>query len=99
MAELKINEITFSNVDTSNPVLGAGAKHTRADLTDNGKYSVEQYDTIVNEVIKPGYGKWADFAMVNAVDIDWNGAQLKDGSTVKATLNTTGEMLSILQTA
>lgn len=38
MSELKINEITFSNVDTSNPVLGAGAKHTRADLTDNGKY-------------------------------------------------------------
>ena len=58
-----------------------------------------EYDTIVNEVIKPGYGKWADFAMVNAVDIDWNGAQLKNGSTVKATLNTTGEMLSILQTA
>ena len=38
-------------------------------------------------------------AAVNAVDIDWNGAQLKNGSTVKATLNTTGEMLSILQTA
>ena len=37
--------------------------------------------------------------IVNAVDIDWNGAQLKNGSTVKATLNTTGEMLSILQTA
>ena len=31
MSELKINEITFSNVDTSNPVLGAGAKHTRAE--------------------------------------------------------------------
>ena len=36
---------------------------------------------------------------INAIDIDWNGAQLKNGSTVKATLNTTGEMLSILQTA
>lgn len=23
--------------------------------------------------------------IINAVDIDWNGAQLKDGSTVKAT--------------
>ena len=84
MSELKINEITFSNVDTSNTVLGAGAKHTRADLTANGKYSVDQYNTIVNEVIKPGYGKWADFAMVNAVEIDWNGAQLKNDSTVKA---------------
>lgn len=39
------------------------------------------------------------FPIFNAVEIDWNGAQLKNGSTVKATLNTTGEMLSILQTA
>ena len=41
-------------------------------------------------------------SLINAVEIDWNGAQLqlKDGSTLKAaTLNTTGEMLSILQTA
>lgn len=37
--------------------------------------------------------------ILDAVNIDWNGAQLKNGSTVKATLNTTGEMLSILQTA
>ena len=37
--------------------------------------------------------------LINAVEIDWNAAQLKNGSTVKATLNTTGEMLSILQTA
>ena len=42
MSELKINEITFSNVDTSKSVLGAGEKHTRADLTLNGKYSVDQ---------------------------------------------------------
>ena len=39
------------------------------------------------------------FQTFNAVDIDWNGAELKNGSTVKATLNTTGKMLSILQTA
>ena len=30
---------------------------------------------------------------INAVELNWNGAQLKNGSTVKATLNTTGEML------
>lgn len=36
---------------------------------------------------------------IDAVTIDRNGAQLKNGSIVKATLNTTGEMLSILQTA
>jgi len=36
---------------------------------------------------------------LDAITLDWNGAQLKNGSTVKATLNTTGEMLSILQIA
>lgn len=36
--------------------------------------------------------------IINAVEIDWNGAQLKNGSTVKATLNTTGEMFSMLKT-
>lgn len=36
---------------------------------------------------------------LDSILIDWNGAQLKNGSTVKATLNTTGEVLSILQTA
>lgn len=62
-------------------------------------------NTIVNEVIKPGYGKWADFAMVNAVDIDWNGAQLGnkvDSSTLTAgeeiIIQTTGQLLSYMST-
>ena len=36
---------------------------------------------------------------VNAIDIDWNGAQLKKGDTVTATLNTTGEVLSSYKVA
>ena len=94
MSELDINNIIFGNVDTTNPVVSAGFKHTRADLTSKGKYSVEQYNSIVNDIIKPGYGKWSDFAIVNAIDIDWNGAELKNNSEIKATLNTTGESLS-----
>lgn len=31
---------------------------------------------------------------INAVEIDWNGAELKNNSEIKATLNTTGESLS-----
>lgn len=44
-------------------------------------------------------GAGEEYRNIQSVLIDWNGAQLKNGSTVKATLNTTGEMLSILQTA
>ena len=36
---------------------------------------------------------------LDAITLDWNGAQLKNGSTVKATLNTTGEGLSKLKIA
>ena len=35
---------------------------------------------------------------IDAVTIDWNGAQLKNGSTLKATLNTTGQLLSYMST-
>ncbi|MBO5676899.1 MAG: hypothetical protein J6S02_02000 [Bacteroidaceae bacterium] len=31
--------------------------------------------------------------ILNAVEIDWNGAELKNNSEIKATLNTTGESL------
>ena len=45
------------------------------------------------------YAEYGVTPFINMVEANWNGAQLKNGSTVKATLNTTGEMLSILQTA
>lgn len=46
--------------------------------------STATYNALVNN--KGSY-------IINAVEIDWNGAQLTTGSTVK-TLNTTGEVLS-----
>ena len=45
------------------------------------------------------YAEYGVTPFINMVEANWNGAQLKNGSTLKATLNTTGEMLSILQTA
>ena len=35
---------------------------------------------------------------LDSILIDWNGAQLKNGSTLKATLNTTGQLLSYMST-
>ena len=37
--------------------------------------------------------------LINAVEIDWNCAELKNNSEIKATLNTTGEGLSKLKIA
>ncbi|MBO5676896.1 MAG: hypothetical protein J6S02_01985 [Bacteroidaceae bacterium] len=34
------------------------------------------------------------YALVNGLQIDWNGAELKNNSEIKATLNTHGESLS-----
>ena len=66
-----------------------GVKFSIPDNTDYlfGKLSHE-YSVFEDGDITP---------LVNAVEIDWNGAQFNTGSTVK-TLNTTGEVLSILQT-
>ena len=63
-----------------------GVKFSIPDNTDYlfGKLSHE-YSVFEDGDITP---------LVNAVEIDWNGAQVAG-----KTLNTTGEMLSILQTA
>lgn len=67
-----------------------------------GKYTNEQNYDASTGLYNINSAKLTNLGIlpsINSVNIDWNGAQLKDGSTVKATLNTTGEMLSILQTA
>ena len=51
-------------------------------IPDSGLKKIN-YTPTVNDFNYAEYGV-KPFAMVNAVDIDWNGAQLKNGSTVKA---------------
>lgn len=72
------NGITFSNIT---PGFGLPMKYGN---DQNGDFTFEN-SNVYEDGIQP---------FVNAVEIDWNGAQVAG-----ATLNTTGEMLSILQTA
>lgn len=65
--------------------------------SNNIVFNIEQNDEYQfgklaheNSSFKKGAIKY----LINAVEIDWNGAQVAG-----KTLNTTGEMLSILQTA
>jgi hypothetical protein len=82
----KIGDILFSDIKTN-----------RKSFVPLNNGEIFQYDT---DALNEDYGVGGALPFfINAVEIDWNGAQLKNGSTVKATLNTTGEMLSILQTA
>lgn len=62
------NGITFSNVSQG---VGLSNKYGHQ---DNGDFTLEN-SSVYDDGIKP---------FVNAIEIDWNGAQLKNGSTVKA---------------
>lgn len=83
VASINIDGISFSTIDYT-----------------QGTKPIKQYKIApLNSQYEPFNEGGSKNLIFDAVNIDWNGAQLKNGSTVKATLNTTGEMLSILQTA
>jgi hypothetical protein len=66
------NTIDFT-VNTSESVGGFATKRTNSNLITNGKYDVDtKQDLIDNNQENIAFA-------VNAVDIDWNGAQLTDG--------------------
>jgi hypothetical protein len=91
----------MSLIITQNDILFSNITQTGAQ-TGNRRSNILYTKTDGSAIGRPGT---ADIEIaqttpfINVIDVDWNGAQLKNGSTVKATLNTTGEMLSILQTA
>lgn len=72
MAQLTYNSITFSNVDNTTPLVGVVNKYTISDNLSNNVPNITRYEAGKN---KP---------FINVIDVDWNGAQLKNGSTVKA---------------
>ena len=86
------DNITFSNLSK----VGIGSPF--GNVVKDGITSEEDLKMFADAFKETGEADY-DYRNIQSVLIDWNGAQLKNGSTVKATLNTTGEMLSILQTA
>ena len=88
MGELVINNVNFSNINTTQSVGGKGGKYTRTSFVTNNKIDTTKITNVMTAVSN-GNTQWSNMAFVNAIDIDWNGAQLGD-----KTLNTTGEVLS-----
>lgn len=87
MASIQLNNITFSNIDTTSIVSGVGNKYVLADIVDrNGKYNATKVENGAAQST-PKY-----FPFINAIDIDWNGAKLTDNITI----NTTGQLLKII---
>ena len=89
------DNITFNNLSK----VGIGSPF--GNVVKDGITSEEDLKIFADAFKETGEADY-DYRNIQSVLIDWNGAQLqlKDGSTLKAaTLNTTGEMLSILQTA
>ena len=80
IASVTLDGIPFGNIDYANNQILPISQPKVA--PKNSQYSPEATGVTSKNLI------------FDAVNLDWNGAQLKDGSTVKATLNTTGEVLS-----
>lgn len=80
------NNIDFT-VNTAESVGGFATKRTNSNLISDGKYSTSNKQALIDG----GYESSGGFS-VNAVDIDWNGAQVSSVSG-NATLNTTGDLL------
>ena len=70
MGQLTYNHIIFSNVDTTNTMTGVFSKFTISGNLSNNVPNITKYEAGKN---KP---------FINVIDVDWNGAQLKNGSTV-----------------
>lgn len=88
MAELTINNIKFSNINTNQKVTGNSFKNVKTAFTTDGKFDADKLNEKI-KLVESGTVDWANFGFVNAVEIDWNGMVLGD-----KTINTTGELLS-----
>ena len=72
------NNITFNNVKETSKF---------ANIVSSARFGGSEYDYDANDnPIAPKY-------LINAIDIDWNGASLNDGTTI----NTSGDLLKYIQ--
>ena len=71
---VQLNGMIFSNINTTDSIAGYTAKRTKSSLISNNKYSETKLTNMINAV-ENGNTTWDKIAFINAVDIDWNGAQ------------------------
>ena len=85
MSNLVQNNINFT-VNTNESIGGFGTKRSNSTIINSDqKYDVNRKQNLINQNREDAGG-----FSINAVDIDWNGAQVSNNVTIK----TTGELLS-----
>ena len=76
MSEITLNGIKYSNVNVDQSVLSNTGKKSRAHFVNiNDKIDTTMLTNIYNGV-NNGLKQWSEMAFVNALEIDWNGAQI-----------------------
>lgn len=69
------NNITFSKINTTDIISGYPTKKTRTAFISSNKYDETKIQNGIN-AFENGNMTWDKIAFINAVEIDWNGAQL-----------------------
>ena len=75
MAEITLNGIKYSNVDVDQSIVLNSGKNGRSSFVSNKKIDTTKLTNTYNNV-NNGLIQWSDMAFVNALEIDWNGAQI-----------------------
>ena len=75
MAEITLNGIKYSNVNVDQIVVPNNLKNSRTTFLSNNKIDTTKLTNIYNAVDN-GNVQWSDIAFANALEIDWNGAQI-----------------------
>ena len=76
MAEITLNEIKYSNVNVDQPIAGKGGIIGRAEFVSSNLQTDTTKLTTIYNAVDNGNVQWSDMAFVNALEIDWNGAQI-----------------------
>ena len=93
MGNITQGNISFT-VNAYESIGGFGHKRSHASIISNNKYSVTKKQALING----GYEEFGGFS-INAIDIDWNSAELQNSDTTtggKLIIKNSGELLNLI---
>ena len=98
MAEITLNGIKYSNVNVDQPIVSNGFKNSRAEFVNNNDKIDTTILTNIYNAVDNGNIQWSNMAFVNALEIDWNGAELVNSDNSISRINTTSDLIKIIKT-
>ena len=100
MAEITLNGIKYSNVNIDQSIVSNTGKNARSQFVTSNKIDTTKLTNIYNAV-DSGAVQWSNMAFVNALEIDWNGADFDGapGNNTPGTINTTGDLIKAIKWA